>query len=375
MMHFKHYCLLVLVCLYSLRLFAQDKNITVGRIITVHSKILNQDRLIMMYLPPSYDKAKKYPVIYLLDGKQHTVFTGALVDRLAEAGVVPEMIVVGIPNIDRTKDLTPTHTLTDEKGGTTESQNTSGGGNNFVDFIEKELFTYIESHYSTMPYRIFIGHSYGGLLVTHTLFSERNLFNAYISIDPSLFWDNYYLINKVKNGDTFHFNNNILYTASIIDHKNPDDPMNNGVGISKLAAVLKEKPVTGLDYTFENFENDNHGSVPPISINKGIRYIFRDYYLPGMYVDSIARNSQKIMDHFKAFSDKVGIKFLPPEALIDNLGYYVLEELHDVDKAIEIFKLNTTNYPESSKALDSLAWAYLKKGDVMSANETMKKKK
>jgi hypothetical protein len=53
------------------------------------------------------------------------------------------------------------------------------------------------------------------------------------------------------------------------------------------------------------------------------------------------------MDHFKTFSDKVGIKFLPPEALIDNLGYYVLEELHDVDRAIEIFKLNTTNYPES----------------------------
>ncbi|MFN7603148.1 MAG: alpha/beta hydrolase-fold protein [Bacteroidota bacterium] len=362
----KYYSILVLLqC--SFQLFGQNKDIIVGRQVTVRSKILNQDRQILIYLPASYDKAKKYPVIYLLDGKQHTVFTGSAVGRLADAGVIPEMIVVGIPNWDRTKDLTPTHTTKDEKGRESDSQKTSGGGNNFVDFIEKELFKYVDSAYSTMNYRIFVGHSYAGLLVTNTLFSDRNLFNSYISIDPSLYWDNYYLVRKINDNSKFNFNKNILYTSSIIDYKNPNDSSNNGVGIGVLEKLMQTRSLKGLDYVFENFTDNNHGSVPPISIIKGLRYIFRDYYFPNILSDSIATNPAKIYDHFAAFSIKTGINFLPSENTINNLGYYVLEELKNIDKAIEIFKVNTTNYPKSSNAFDSLASAYLTKGDNANA--------
>ncbi len=351
----------------SLQLCGQNSDIIVGRQITVHSKILNQNRHILIYLPASYNKEKKYPVIYLLDGRQHTVFTGSAVGRLAEAGVIPEMIVVGIPNWDRTKDLTPTHTTKDEKGRESDSQKTSGGGNNFVDFIEKELFKYVDSAYSTMNYRIFVGHSYGGLLVTNTLFSERNLFNSYISIDPSLYWDNYYLVRKIKDNSQFNFNKNILYTSSIIDYKNPNDSSNNGVGITALEKLMRNKSLKGLDYIFENFEDNNHGSIPPISIIKGLRYIFHDFYFPNVLNDSIATSSTKINDHFTTFSRKIGLDFLPSENMIDNLGYYVLEELKNPDKAVEIFKINTTNYPKSSNAFDSLGSAYLAKGDNVNA--------
>jgi len=321
----------------------------------------------LLYLPSTYNKEKKYPVIYLLDGKQHTVFTGSAMERLSEAGVIPEMIIVGIPNWDRTRDLTPTHTTRDEKGRESDSQKTSGGGNNFVDFIEKELFRYIDSAYSTMPYRIFVGHSYGGLLVTHTLFSERNLFNSYISLDPSLYWDNYYLVNRVRSNTQTNFNNNVLYTASTINPKNPNDSSNNGVGIMSLENILKNKLLKGLDYKFENFEDDNHGSVPPISIIKGLRYVFRDYYFPNIFSDSIATNPNKIKNHYLSFSALTGVNFLPSESMVNNLGYYVLRELRNYDQAIEIFKMNTINYPKSSNAFDSLGSAYLDKGDNTSA--------
>ncbi|MEQ9412573.1 MAG: alpha/beta hydrolase-fold protein [Cyclobacteriaceae bacterium] len=351
---------------YSVSLYGQNNDIIVGREIIVQSKILNQNRGIMIYPPASYSKEKKYPVIYLLDGKQHTIFTGSLIERLAAAAVIPEMIVVGIPNWDRTKDLTPTHTMKDEKGRESASQKTSGGGNNFVEFIEKELFKVIDSAYSTMNYRIFVGHSYGGLLVTHTLFSDKNLFNSYISIDPSLYWDNYYLIKRIKDNQ-YTFNNNILYTSSIIDYKNPNDSTNNGVGIAALEKLMESKSFKGLDFSFENFENDNHGSVPPISIIKGLRYVFRDYYLADAFSDSIATNPKKIKDHYSRYSKISGTEFLPSESMINNIGYYLLNELNNSDKAIEVFNINTTNYPKSSNAFDSLGSAYLRKGDNVNA--------
>lgn len=363
-MKYLKYFSLFITLQVSFRLCGQNTDIVVGRQVTVHSRILNQNRHILIYPPASYNKQKKYPVIYVLDGRQHTVFTGSSVGRLAEAGVIPEMIVVGIPNWDRTKDLTPTHTTKDQKGRESDSQKTSGGGNNFVDFIEKELFKYVDSAYSTMNYRIFVGHSYGGLLVTNTLFSERNLFNSYISIDPSLWWDNYYLVRKINDNPQFSFNNNVLYTSSIIDYKNPNDSSNNGVGIVALEKLLQNKSLKGLDYVFENFADNNHPSVPPISIIKGLRYIFRDYYFPNI---QIATDPSKINDHFAAFSKKIGFEFLPSENMINNLGYYVLEELKNIDTAIELFRINTTNYPKSSNAFDSLGSAYLTRGDNANA--------
>ena len=360
-------CCIFILIQYSIQLHGQSKDLIVGRQITVNSKILDQNRSVMIYLPSTYNKEKLYPVIYLLDGKQHTVFTGSTMERLSEAGVIPEMIIVGIPNWDRTRDLTPTHTTRDEKGRESDSQKTSGGGNNFVDFIEKELFEYIDSAYSTMPYRIFVGHSYGGLLVTHTLFSERNLFNSYISIDPSLYWDNYYLVNRVKSNTQTNFNKNVLYTASTINPKNPNDSSNNGVGIRSLENILKNKLLKGLDYKFENFEDDNHGSVPPIGIIKGLRYVFRDYYFPNIFSDSIATNPIRIKDHYQSFSVMTGVNFLPSENMVNNLGYYVLRELRNHNQAIEIFKMNTIYYPKSSNAFDSLGSAYLDKGDNANA--------
>lgn len=368
MKRLKYYCIFILIPIQcSIELHGQNRDLVAGQETNIYSKILNQSRSLMIYLPTAYDKEKKYPVIYLLDGKQHTVFTGSAMERLAEAGVIPEMIVVGIPNWDRTRDLTPTHTTKDEKGRESDSQKTSGGGNNFVDFIEKELFKYIDSVYSTMPYRIFIGHSYGGLLVTHTLFSERNQFNSYISIDPSLYWDNYYLVKKVNSYTRTSFSNNVLYTASTINPKFPNDSTNNGVGIMSLENILKNRSLKGLDCKFENFEDDNHGSIPPIAIIKGLRYVFRRYNFPNIFSDSIATNPNKIAYHYLQFSVMTGVKFLPSESMINNLGYYVLRESRNYDHAIEIFKMNTTNYPKSSNAFNSLGSAYLDMEDYANA--------
>jgi len=91
--------------------------------------------------------------------------------------IFPEMIIVGIPIKDRFRDLTPSCD--------SSISQTSGGYNNFISFVEKELFPYINSTYPTAPYKIFIGHSLGGLTVVNTLMKFPGLFDSYIAIDPS----------------------------------------------------------------------------------------------------------------------------------------------------------------------------------------------
>jgi predicted alpha/beta superfamily hydrolase len=103
------------------------------------------------------------------------------------------MIVIGITNTNRDRDLKPT--IKNLKGNPNPD---SGGGDNFMNFIEKELIPHIDSIYPTAPYRIFSGHSLGGLTVINTFLNNTQLFNAYIAIDPSLWWNNQALVKQAQ---------------------------------------------------------------------------------------------------------------------------------------------------------------------------------
>src|SRR5579863_4883472 len=169
---------------------AQPANkVILGDIDKIHSKILGEDRSIWVYLPNSgngdiYSK-QHYPVVYLLDGDAHFYSVVGMIQQLSSVNgntVCPEMIVVGIPNTDRTRDLTPTHVTADPPFMDSNFTKTSGGGEKFIEFIEKELMPHIDSAYPTEPYKILIGHSFGGLTAMNALIHHTNLFNGYIVI-------------------------------------------------------------------------------------------------------------------------------------------------------------------------------------------------
>ena len=110
--------------------------------------------------------------------------------------LIPPMIVVGIGNVlgVRTHDLTPTHSIIDPYGKIDTSAGLSlqisGGGAKFLQFIKDELMPYIEKKYKPAPYKIFSGHSFGGLMTFYCLTKHPDMFNAYISVSPALWWDN-----------------------------------------------------------------------------------------------------------------------------------------------------------------------------------------
>jgi len=178
---------------------AQDLAPPVPQKIVLHSNVLNEDRVVWVRTPREYERSKDpLPVLYLTDGPGHINEIGSTIDFLVGNDRMPPLIVVGIANTDRIRDLTPTRADGKHRDGTTESYPTSGGGDRFFDFIHDELMPEVEKRYRTAPYRIFAGHSLGGLMAIHILTSRPDMFQAYIAVSPSLWWDDGHTLHQAQ---------------------------------------------------------------------------------------------------------------------------------------------------------------------------------
>ncbi|WP_462220757.1 alpha/beta hydrolase [Ferruginibacter sp.] len=174
------------------RISDSSKPFVLGVIEEIQSVELAEKRILNIYLPEGYNKTDTatYPVIYLLDGSADEDFIHVVgliqFNNFSWINRVPKSIVVGIANTDRRKDFTfPTTVEADKKRFPT-----TGHCDKFIAFIEKELQPFIEKKYKTNASKTIIGQSLGGLLATEILFTKPSLFNKYIIISPSLWWDN-----------------------------------------------------------------------------------------------------------------------------------------------------------------------------------------
>jgi len=163
----------------------------------IRSVELGEKRTLNIYLPDGYSKddTTKYPIIYLLDGSadEDFIHVVGLVQFSSFSWInrLPPSIVVGIANINRLRDFTYPTTLQDDK----KNYPASGHSDKFIAFVEKELQPFIESQYKTNGSKTLIGESLGGLLATEILLKKPAMFNKYIIISPSLWWDNGSLLN------------------------------------------------------------------------------------------------------------------------------------------------------------------------------------
>ena len=181
----------------SPKLLGED-SFSIGKILKIQSAVLDEERVLNVYLPASYerDSSKYYPVIYLLDGSRDEDFIH--VSGIVQFGsfswinMLPESIVVGIGNVDRKRDFTyPSKNKLDQ----TEFPS-SGGSAAFIDFLGTELQPFIEDHFRTTASRTVIGQSLGGLLLTEILFTKPELYDNYIIVSPSLWWDDERLLKE-----------------------------------------------------------------------------------------------------------------------------------------------------------------------------------
>ena len=262
----------VLIILLNNQLFAQHKIIKktalkIGDKVEINSKILNENRVLNIYLPNNYSKEslKKYPVIYLLDGSIDEDFIH--ISGIVQFGsfswikMIPETIVVGISNVDRKRDFTfPTTIKQDQKDFPT-----SGKSEKFINFIENELQPFIDSNYNTNNTKTIIGQSLGGLLATEVLLKKPYLFDNYIIVSPSLWWNNESLLEiKPKEYRT----KKAIYIAV----------GKEGEIMERTAKKLYEKLTStkteNLKHFYKFFEKQNHGDALHLAVYDAFEKIF-----------------------------------------------------------------------------------------------------
>jgi len=350
-----------------------DKIVHIGTVDSIQSAVLKETRPYLVYTPPSYDDTtstpQHYPVLYLLDGDAHFQSVSGLIQILGTGVngtfVIPEMIVVAIPNTDRTRDLTPTHTEVGFDGKPTPAFKTSGGMPNFFRFIQTELIPKIESTYRTMPYRILVGHSFGGITVVNALYTIPETFNAYVAIDPSLWWDKQELLWKARPYfSTAHLAGKALYVAQA-NTINPADSTAGNVhfdSIVQFNAIMGTYNRSGLRYAYRYYPNDDHGSVPMIAEYNALHFIFDGYKLPLL---QLLDQPTMLAEHFREVSAKLGATFTPPEHMIGLLSFVAATQ--DTAKAIAFAEVQTEIYPESFRGYDRLGDLWAAKGDQAKA--------
>ena len=262
------------MCFFSATLIAQSqdntivrKPLNIGESVTFESTILNEKRLLNIYLPNGYsnDSIQKYPVIYLLDGSIDEDFIH--ISGLVQFGsfswikMIPQSIVVGISNVDRKRDFTfPTTNKKDKKDFPT-----TGGSENFINFLEKELQPFIQKLYKTDNTKTLIGQSLGGLLATEILFKKPDLFDNYIIVSPSLWWDNESLLDYKPQNFT---STKSIYIAVGKEGKIMETDAKN------LYEKLKPLEKGNSHIYFRFLEEQDHGDVLHLATYQAFEKIF-----------------------------------------------------------------------------------------------------
>lgn len=342
------YTLLVpLTLLFAHPITAQEA-IEIGKTYTIKSKVLNEDRKIQVYLPAGYNEAQypnqQYPVIYLLDGESNFNYLTAYLDKLSRYPYpsIPEMIIVGVINTNRTRDLTPTK-VSSEEMSTEQAKKIKGenGGNDaFFKFLKEEVFTYVDTNYRTLDYKILIGHSFGGITALNNLLNYTDMFNAYIVHDPSIWWDNKVILREYTDGINQDFKHRRLFLTQVGESENKDHLSDHYSAIKEFDSLLSKHTPATLSYKYVAYEGEDHGSIPLKGNLDGLRYIFDGYRIN---FKELKNNPTLLQETFKALNKQMNYDFKPTEKFLDTVIKY-FSSTGDTNTVNEVTKYKDTLY-------------------------------
>jgi predicted alpha/beta superfamily hydrolase len=360
------YRVLLLLSAQLVRAQGPANPVVIGEVSQIRSKVLNEERTLFISKPAGYGGgAERYPVVYLLDGESHFRYTSGIVEFLAFNDRVPELLVVGIASgsrAQRTRDLTPPTSAEIDK----RFAPGNGGADRFLSFLTDELIPYVDRTWRTRPYRVLIGHSYGGLFAIHTLTANPKLFNAYIAIDPSLSWNDGAVVAQAE---SFFSKNKQLQADLYLTASNDGGKVPKGA--RRLAAILDEKAPAGFRWHFEWMKEETHGSIPLASIHRGLDTIFDGWHLTDSLELFDRGGIQAIHRHFREGGRRYGYDrttspFEVSLVVAALLGQGRLEE------AAEVLLDDPKAYPPPWNQLDALARAYSDRGNIQRAVEYYK---
>jgi enterochelin esterase-like enzyme len=326
--------------------------VSIGTYRQLHSEVLDEERTLLVSTPEGYeDGSISYPVLFVLYGGQIRGYLAEAVHSahvLSEQGSIPQMIVVGVANVDRYRDLSPV----------ARGETPSGIGP-FSRFVAEELIPFVDSRYRTKSYRVLVGPQAGAEFALWTLAKRPGLFNAFIIENPFRF-------ESVK--DTLMPIMEKLMDAGLpsytflqvtcADRAGEVDKSREVEYMRAFERLAREKSPANLELVTHYVEN-SEDFLPPLRMKEGLAELFREYKFPE---DREVRGLGDIRSHYTALSKRWGFKVDVPELTL----YFKADGLINsgaADSALVILDYLIGEYPKSANGYWALANLHRERGD------------
>jgi predicted alpha/beta superfamily hydrolase len=317
---------------------------------------IGESREFWISLPDQYNESgEKYPVLYMMDGDFN--FNSGVIGGLrhaAQMGEMPEFIIVGIKNTDRSKDIFP------EEVTYRDGSKNGGRADQYLDFILAELIPYINKNYRCENFRVLFGTSNSGFTAVYALFRNPELANFYVAASATLRLPFFLakrdqLIRDFKGGKR-------QLALVMGEHDFPTILSQNG--------ELKEKidSIAPADLTCRFTVIGNGGHVPGNALLEGMRCLFDGWKISRPLAENTFAEIRAQVDKRP---EKYGIPGRLPEDELNSLGASLLGE-KKYAKALDVAQYRVACYPGSADARVSLGDAYRENGKPDKARECFK---
>lgn len=367
----------------------QEQQITIGQKVSIESKTFAQERGLQIYLPEGYSNSnQRYPVLYLLDGEQWFTYSVSINQLMTSYDYTPEFIIVGIETSD-----SPRFGFFANTG-------------KLIDFLEKDVVTYIDHNYRTSEDRMLFGWQFAAAFTVETMIRKAELFSAYFAASPIPLNDK--RLNDVTSLlESTEDLNRTLFFATSLNEKGVEP------NALKLKKILEDKAPSELNWEYQMLTNEalpafGHRTTPLGTIYQGLRKHYHDYPVPEFsniadfenaggfdYVKGYFKNrsvkyglSEEIPQEGKFFLIRLGMdedhyptfekymeEFIQTDFLDNvNLGWntryaeFYLKHNKPAG-AITVFQKLIDRFPDNPAPVNGMGDAFRSQGDVKSAKK------
>lgn len=333
--------------------FAEEDGspVAIGTYRTFRSQVLNEDRTLLVNLPHGYDESNnRYPVLYVLYGGQvRGYFADAVhvVDRLSESSLIPELIIVGVKNVDRYRDNLPIN-----------RQGEEGGTAKFLQFFTEELIPFVDENYRTEDFRILLGPQAGAAFALYALMERPGLFMGNVVTNP--FWSRSSARYLLERAEQFFAGDEPLDAFLFITCETSDDNEETMALLDGLVSLVESGGRSGFTIALNPLgEDEADEGIPSAGLKQGLKTYFKAYKFPDdMAVGGLA----DLARYYGDLSGEYGYDIEIPHFILIRRGNEV-ENSGNLDEAQAMYEYALSHYPHSLTSLFCLAGVHQKKGE------------
>lgn len=329
--------------------------VEVGKQYSLHSKILGEERKVLVRLPEGYDGTDvdvRYPVIYLLDGDRHFSHGSIGAEVLEQRDRMPNAIIVALPNNRGTRE-----------------RDLAREPDNFRRFMSEELFAFIDTKYRTSGHKTLFGHSLAGYFTLSILVDHNKMFDNYIAASPAVHARDGELVGKFERlftSDTTMSTALFLTLTEISEEGREVTEV-----LNRMIALFDQSAPKSFKWRYDFIDAQMHLTTPYLTLYQGLSHVFSDFQAPS-YINTKSFEDAGGITALDAFfarrTTKYGVEEGVPQTTLRQVAYLYSEEgMHE--QAVAYFDKNVQTYPNQPRVYNSLGDGYAAAGRLEKAKE------